>query len=93
MDFVTVMPFTQQVFPLECLLLFQIKSQSGVTIKVLFIKKAFNIGFRSSKNEEFFCLSGISFGQHCQKRLTKSGVLEKIQKGGNGHIGGCLKGG
>ena len=30
MDFLAVMLFTKQVFHLECLLLFQIKSQPGV---------------------------------------------------------------
>ena len=40
MDFVAVMLFTQQVFHLECLLLFEIKSLSLVLlIKLLIIKK------------------------------------------------------
>ena len=40
MDFVAVMLFTQQVFHLECLLLFEIKSLSLVLlIKFLIIKK------------------------------------------------------
>ena len=33
MDFVAVMFFTEQVFDLECLLLFQTKSQPGVACK------------------------------------------------------------
>ena len=40
MDLVAVMLFNQQVFHLECLLLFQIKSQHGVACK-----KAFNVVF------------------------------------------------
>ena len=40
MESVAVMLFTQQVFHLECLLLIQVKSQSGVACK-----KAFNIAF------------------------------------------------
>ena len=46
------MLFTQQVFHLECLLLFQIKSQSDVAHKSVAYKKAFSINFYSSKNEE-----------------------------------------
>ena len=45
MDFVAVMLFTQQVFHLECLLLFQIKSQPGVAYKSVDFKKAFNVVF------------------------------------------------
>ena len=52
MDFVAVMLFTQQLFHLECLLLFQIKSQLGVAYKSAVYKKAFNVVFESSKNEE-----------------------------------------
>ena len=37
MDFVAAMLFTQQVFHLECLLLFRIKSQPGVGYKMLFL--------------------------------------------------------
>ena len=33
MDFVAVMLFTEQVFHLECLVLFRIKSQPGVAYK------------------------------------------------------------
>ena len=39
MDFVGVVLFTQQVFHLECLLLFQIKSQPGVAYKSVDNKK------------------------------------------------------
>ena len=49
MDFVAVMLFTQQVFHLECLLLFRIKSQPGVAYKSVDYKNTFN---ESSKNEE-----------------------------------------
>ena len=52
MDFGAVMLFTQQVFYLECLLLFRIKSQPGVAYKSVVYKKAFNIIFKSFKNEE-----------------------------------------
>ena len=45
MDFVAVTLFTQQVFHLECLSLIQIKSQPMLLIKLLFMKKAFNIVF------------------------------------------------
>ena len=45
MDFVAVMLFTQQVLNLECLLLFQIKSQPGVAYESVFYKKAFNLLF------------------------------------------------
>ena len=39
-DFVAVMLFTQQVFHLECLLLFQIESQPGVAyISDAYLKK------------------------------------------------------
>ena len=43
--FCSSMFFTQQVFHLECLLLFQIKSQPGVAYKSVVYKKAFNIDF------------------------------------------------
>ena len=42
MDFVAVVLFTQQVFHLECLLLFQIKSQPRVAYKSVDYKKSFN---------------------------------------------------
>ena len=45
MDFVPVMFFTQQVFYLECLLLFQIKSQPGVAYKSVDYKKTFDVVF------------------------------------------------
>ena len=45
MYFVTVMFFTQQVFYLKCLLLFQIKSQPGVAYKSVDHKKGFDVVF------------------------------------------------
>ena len=39
------MLFTQQVFHLECLLLFQIKSQPGVAYESVYYKKVFNVIF------------------------------------------------
>ena len=50
MDFVAVMFLTQQVFHLECLLLFRIKSQSDVACKSVIYKKVLSVVFRSSKN-------------------------------------------
>ena len=52
MDFAAVMLFTQQVFHLEFLLLFRIKSQPGVAYKSVDYKKTFNVVFKSSENEE-----------------------------------------
>ena len=52
MDFVAVMLFTQQVFHLDGLLLFWIKSQPGVACKSVVYKRAFNFVFKSSKNEK-----------------------------------------
>ena len=55
MDFVQVMLFTHHVFHLDfrlLLLLFQIKSQPGVAYKSVVYKKAFNLIFKFSKNEE-----------------------------------------
>ena len=40
MDFVAVMLFTQQVFRLECLLLFRVKSQPGVAYESVVYKKS-----------------------------------------------------
>ena len=40
MDFIAVMLFTQQVFHLECLLLFKMKSQPGVAYKSVVYKKS-----------------------------------------------------
>ena len=39
MTFVAVMLFTQQIFHLDCLLLFWIKSQLGVAYKSIIYKK------------------------------------------------------
>ena len=52
MDFAAVMLFTQQVFHLEFLLLFRIKSQPGVAYKSVDYKKTFNVVLKSSENEE-----------------------------------------
>ena len=52
MDFVAVILFTQQVFHLECSLLFRIKSQPGVAYKSVVYKKACNVVFKSSENEK-----------------------------------------
>ena len=56
MDFVQVMLFTHHVFHLDfrllLLLLFRIKSQPGVAYKSVVYKKAFNLIFKFSKNEE-----------------------------------------
>ena len=55
MDFVQVMLFTHHIFHLDfrlLLLLFQIKSQPGVAYKSVVYKKAFNLIFKFSKNEE-----------------------------------------
>ena len=49
MDFVAAMLFTQEVFHLECLLLFWIKCQSGVAYKSVVYKRAFNVVFKSLK--------------------------------------------
>ena len=43
MDFVAVMLFAQQVFHLESLILFQIKSWPGAAYKSVVYKKAFNV--------------------------------------------------
>ena len=45
MDFVVGMLFTQQVFHLEGLLLFHIKSHRGITYKSVDYKKTFNVIF------------------------------------------------
>ena len=45
MDIVAVMLFIQQVFHVECLLLFQIKCQPGVAYKNVDYKEAFNVVF------------------------------------------------
>ena len=47
------MIFTQQVIHLEWLILFQIKCQPDVTYKSVVYKKAFDVIFKSFKNEEF----------------------------------------
>ena len=51
MDFVAVMLFNQQVFHLEYLLLFWIKSHPGVAYKSVVHKRTFNVVFNSSENE------------------------------------------
>ena len=72
------MLFTKQVFHLECLL-FRIKSQPGVAYKSAVYKRAFNVVFKSSKNEKnnfamrvYFCVYlvshwGILLEESCQK--------------------------
>ena len=90
MDFVEVMLFTQQVFRLECLLLFWIKSQPGVAYKTVVYKKVFNHVFKSSKNEEitlphefnfffvWYFIGAVLLENSCQKW----GVQKKYKKGG-----------
>ena len=89
------MLFTQQVFHLECLLLFEITSQSGVAYKNADYKKGFNVVVRSSKNEEItfphdilliFILYFI--GTIFSENLAKSGGFRKNAKRGDGHIRG-----
>ena len=46
------MLFTKEVFDLECLLLFGIKSQPEDAHKSVFYNRAFNVVFKSSKNEK-----------------------------------------
>ena len=78
MDFVAVMLFTQQVFHLECLLLFRIKS--GVACKIVVYKKN---GLTLSL---FLVLSGISLRQNCYKSLAKSMGFGKNIKEEGGEI-------
>ena len=47
-----VMLFTKDVFYLECLLLFRIKSQPEDAHKSVFYNRAFNVVFKSSKIEK-----------------------------------------
>ena len=79
------MLFTQLVFHLECLLLFQIKSQPGVGYKSTVYKKAITVAFKSSTNEEItlphwfiFVFIQYFIEGYCQKSLAKSGGSEKI---------------
>ena len=60
------MLFTKQVFHLQCLL-FRIKSQPGAAYKSAVYKRAFNVVFKSSKNEKnnfamqvYFCVYLVS---------------------------------
>ena len=79
------MLFTKQVFHLECLL-FQIKSQPGVAYKSAVYKRAFNVVFKSSKNEKkkfamrvYFCVYLVShWGNLVRRVLSKARGLEKI---------------
>ena len=48
------MHFTKEVFHLECLLLFGIKSQPEDAYKSVFYKRAINVVFKSSKRV-YFC--------------------------------------
>ena len=52
MDFVAVMLFTQQVFHLKYLLLFQIKSQPGVLYKSIDYKKYLMLFFSLLKTKK-----------------------------------------
>ena len=72
------MLFTKQVFHLECLL-FRIKSQPGVAYKSAVYKRAFNVVFKSSKNEKitlpckfifvfiWYLIGVILLDESCQK--------------------------
>ena len=79
------MLFTKQVFHLECLL-FRIKSQPGVAYKSAVYKRAFNVVFKSSKNEKnnfamqvYFCVYLVShWGNLARRVLSKVRGLEKI---------------
>ena len=79
------MLFTKQVFHLECLL-FRIKSQPGVAYKSAVYKRAFNVVFKSSKNEKnnfvmrvYFCVYLVShWGNLFRRVLPKTRGLEKI---------------
>ena len=91
MELVAVMLFTQQVFRLECLLLFR---YFGLNLSlVLFIKvfkKHLTVLLSSLKLEKelchmvlFLCLFGISLGQYCRKSLAKSkGFRKNIKRKG-----------
>ena len=79
------MLFTKQVFHLECLS-FRIKSQPGVAHKSAVYKRAFNVVFKSSKNEKnnfamqvYFCVYLVShWGNLVRRVLSKARGLEKI---------------
>ena len=85
MNFVAVMLFTEQ-----CLLLLWIKSQPGVSYKSIVYKRAFDIVFKSSKNEKvtlphelifvfvWYFIGVILSKKSCQKQ----GVWKKYKKGG-----------
>ena len=71
MDFVAVMPCTQQVFCLEFILLFHIKYQPGVAYKSVNYKKAFNVVFgllkmnKQHSCEFIFVFILFSLERHC----------------------------
>ena len=77
--------FTKQFFHLECLL-FRIKSQPGVAYKSAVYKRAFNVVFKSSKNEKnnfamrlYFCIYLVPhWGNLVRRVLSKARGLEKI---------------
>ena len=79
------MLFTKQVFHLEYLS-FQIKSQPGVAHKSAVYKRAFNVVFKSSKNEKnnfakrvYFCVYLVPhWGNLVRRLLSKARGLEKI---------------
>ena len=83
------MLFTKEVFDLECLLLFGIKSQPEDAHKSVFYNRAFNVVFKSSKNEKitlqhefifvFMACSGVlTLYNKCKppKSVTPSPVLK-----------------
>ena len=93
---------------LECLFLFWliltldiviigVKSQPGVAYKSIFLKKAHNIAFQSSKNEEItfphefiFVYPALPRCDIVKKVLPKARGSEKRQNGGWGRGGGGL---
>ena len=83
MDFVAVMLFTQQVFCLEFILLFHIKSQPDVAYKSVNYKRAFNVVFGLLKmNKQLSCEFIFVFILFLLQRhlclATKPGGPEKI---------------
>ena len=79
MDFIAAMLFTQQVFHLECLLLFQIKSQPCVTYKSVDFKNK-EITFP----HEFIFIFILYFIETIllEKSCKKPGVGKKYKMGG-----------
>ena len=81
MNFVAVTLFTQQVFHLECLLLIQIKSQSGIAYKSVAYKRNHLALLFSPKNGdchnrgELFKEGGFKPSTHYDIELLKGGML------------------